>query len=167
MSEGGAIPGVFGRVHHRYRTPYIAIIVFSSIAMGIVVAFSAQLGVLAEMYNFGALLAYMIVGLSLIVLRNREKNLFRPFRTPWSIRINRRTAAGSTQYEVPVLALGCFVADLTIWLLVVILHPIGREVGTAWIVLGLLLFYLYSRVKRRKGTPGTTIEFPSDARTPS
>ena len=166
MSEGGAIPSVFGKVHHRYRTPYIAIIVFSSIAVGIVVAFSAQLDVLAEMYNFGALIAYMIVGLSLIVLRNREKNLVRPFSTPWSIRIKRRGSGGAAEYEIPVIALGCFAADLTIWVLVVILHPVGREVGTAWIVLGLLLFYLYSRVQRRKGTTNAAIEFPSVASTP-
>jgi APA family basic amino acid/polyamine antiporter len=170
MSEGGAIPRALGRVHHKYRTPYIAVIAFSSVAIGIVVAFSAQLEVLAEMYNFGALIAYMIVGLSLIALRNREKNLVRPFRTPWSIRIGWGKSNGEgirSQYEVPVLALGCFIADLIIWLLVVILHPIGREVGTAWIVLGLLLYYLYSRVQRRKGPSGSVIEFPGGLQNPS
>jgi APA family basic amino acid/polyamine antiporter len=163
MSEGGVIPRAFSRVHRRYKTPYVAIIVFSSFAVAIVVAFSAQLDVLAEMYNFGALIAYMIVGLSLISLRNKERSLVRPFRTPWSIRIKGRKPDSNgerRQYEIPVLAAGCFVADLIIWLLVVILHPIGREVGTLWIVLGLMLYYLYSRIQRSRDSQRTAMNFP-------
>jgi basic amino acid/polyamine antiporter, APA family len=162
MSEGGVIPKVFGRVHSRYRTPYISIIAFSSIAIGVVVAFSAQLGLLAEMYNFGALIAYMIVGLSLISLRNKEKALVRPFKTPLSITVRGRkpNADGKTQvYEVPVLAMGAFVADLVIWSLVVILHPLGREVGTIWILLGLLVYFIYSRIRTRREAPSVPVEF--------
>jgi len=162
MSEGGVIPKLFGRVHSKYRTPYVSIVIFSSIAIAIVVAFSAQLDVLAEMYNFGALIAYMIVGLSLISLRNKETSLVRPFRTPWSIRFNLGKADNEgkrRQYEIPVLAVCCFAADLTIWLLVVILHPIGREVGTLWIVLGLMLYYLYTRIQRKKGSEQAVKEF--------
>ena len=165
MSEGGVIPRVFGRVHHRYRTPYISIVVFSSVAIAIVVAFSAQLDVLAEMYNFGALLAYMIVGLSLISLRNKEKNLVRPFKTPWAIRIGigRPDSNGVRRlYEIPILALGCFIADMVIWLLVVILHPVGREVGTLWIVLGLMLYYLYTRIQGGGKTGAAALDLPGE-----
>jgi basic amino acid/polyamine antiporter, APA family len=163
MSEGGAIPKIFSRIHSKYRTPYIAIIIFSSFAVAIVVAFSAQLDVLAEMYNFGALIAYMIVGLSLISLRNKEQSLVRPFKTPWSVRIGglRPDSNGMRkQYEIPVIAVGCFAADLIIWLLVVILHPVGREVGTLWIVLGLMLYYIYSRIQRSKDSERTAMTFP-------
>jgi len=162
MSEGGVIPALFGRVHPKYRTPYVSIIIFASIAIAIVVGFSAQLSVLAEMYNFGALIAYMIVGLSLISLRNKEMSLVRPFKTPWSVRIPGRSLDGNgnrKQYEVPILAAGCFAADFVIWLLVVLLHPIGREVGTLWIVLGLMLYYLYTRVRRSKGPEKAVREF--------
>jgi APA family basic amino acid/polyamine antiporter len=149
MSEGGVIPKFFSRLHRRYRTPFISILVFSSVAIVIVVALSAQLEILAEMYNFGALIAYMVVGLSLISLRNKETNLVRPFRAPWSVRIKRRNHGGERgEYEIPVFAAGCFAADFIIWLLVVILHPIGREVGTIWMILGLLVYYLYSRIHR-------------------
>ncbi len=150
MGEEGALPRFFGRLHGRFRTPYISIIIFSAIAITVVVAFSGQLDILAEMYNFGALIAYMVVGLSLITLRNREKNLIRPFKTPWSIRVNRRskTTNAIEAYDIPVFALSCFVADFIIWILVVILHPLGREVGTIWMILGLLIYYLYSRIQK-------------------
>lgn len=149
MSEEGVLPKIFGQLHRRYKTPVVSILVFSSFAVIVVVAFSAQLDILAEMYNFGALIAYMLVSLSLISLRNSERNLVRPFKTPWSIRINRRNQSnGRGEYEIPILAVGCFCADLIIWVLVVMLHPIGREVGTVWMILGLLIYYLYTRIHR-------------------
>jgi len=156
MSEGGTIPKLFSRIHPRYRTPYLSVVIFSSVAAAIVVLFNAQLDVLAEMYNFGALIAYMIVGLSLISLRNSETHLVRPFKTPWSVHIKGRVpdADGVRKvYEIPVIALLCFTADLTIWVLVVILHPVGREVGALWLILGLMVYYLYSRVSKRMGEP--------------
>jgi APA family basic amino acid/polyamine antiporter len=152
MSEEGAMPKIFRRVHQRFRTPYVSIIIFSALAMSVVVAFSAQLDILAEMYNFGALIAYMIVGLSLISLRNKERNLVRPFKTPGVIKIKspRFLRKKGEIYEIPTFALCCFIADFIIWLLVVILHPIGREVGAIWMVCGLLIYYLYSRIQKPK-----------------
>ena len=162
MSEEGVIPKIFSRLHRKYKTPFVSILVFSVVSMGIVIAFSAQLSILAEMYNFGALIAYMIVGLSLITLRNKEKNLVRPFKAPWSVRVRRgNKEGGGGEYEIPVFAAGCFVADLIIWVLVVILHPIGREVGTVWIILGLLVYYLYSRIHRVESSPTTLSSLPT------
>lgn len=162
MSDEGVIPKVFGKIHRRYRTPYVSILVFSALSAAIVVGFTAQLGILAEMYNFGALIAYMIVGLSLISLRNKEKNLVRPFKTPLSLRIKgrKRDADGNQKvYEVPVIAVGCFSADMIIWSLVVVLHPVGREVGTLWIVLGLMLYYIYSKVHKKHEEPRVAVDF--------
>src|SRR5690348_1819394 len=85
MSEDGAIPKLFGRLHKKHNTPFISIIIFSAVSVAI--AFSGQLDLVAQLYNFGALLAYVIVGLSLISLRNSDKALFRPFKTPGSIKI--------------------------------------------------------------------------------
>jgi basic amino acid/polyamine antiporter, APA family len=156
MSDEGVIPRIFSRVHHRYRTPYISIIAFSLLTISIVVFFSARLDVLAEMYNFGALIAYMIVGLSLISLRNNEKNFIRPFKMPGQIRIawKDKKTFEPREYYLPVFAVGCFVADFIIWVLVVLLHPIGREVGTAWILVGLLGYYLYTRLQKKTGRAG-------------
>jgi APA family basic amino acid/polyamine antiporter len=156
MSEDGAIPRIFSKLHKKYSTPFVSIIVFSSIAAGI--AFSGQLDVAAELYNFGALIAYVIVGLSLISLRNKERNLARPFKTPWSIKIKReQNKDGKEQlYTIPIIALGCVVADLIIWLLVVFLHPLGRSVGSLWMGLGFLLFFIYTRVRKEKGNAQAT-----------
>jgi APA family basic amino acid/polyamine antiporter len=157
MSQEGTIPKFFSRLHRRYRTPFIAIIVFSSVSIGL--AFTGQLNLVAELYNFGALLAYVIVGLSLIELRNREKDLVRPFATPFSFKIRafwkKDPAARHERYTVPVIGLAAVVADLIIWILVVLLHQLGRDFGSLWMGVGLLMFFLYTRFRKNQiSSPG-------------
>jgi basic amino acid/polyamine antiporter, APA family len=159
MSQDGAIPRIFGRLHQKHNTPFISIILFSTVSVAI--AFSGQLDLVAQLYNFGALLAYVIVGLSLISLRNSDKALFRPFKTPGSITIKpfwRRDHTGTEdRYVIPVIGVLCVLADLTVWLLVVILHPLGRVFGGAWMGLGLLIFFAYTRVRKETPAPETSL----------
>jgi basic amino acid/polyamine antiporter, APA family len=160
MSRGNAIPAVFGRLHKRFNTPFASIIIFSGVSVGI--AFSGQLDVAAELYNFGALLAYVIVGLSLIQLRNIDRAFYRPFKAPGSITIPSLRKKGRTgaepgdRYTIPIFGALCVLADLTIWLLVVVLHPIGRVFGSVWMGLGLVIFYAYTRLRREGPVPETT-----------
>ncbi len=156
MSQDGAIPKIFGRLHKKRNTPFISIIIFSSVSVGI--AFSGQLDFAAQLYNFGALLAYVIVGLSLVSLRNSDRAMFRPFKVPGSISIKplwrrNRKAGDEGHYTIPIIGVLCIIADLTVWLLVVILHPLGRIFGAAWMGLGLLVFFAYTRI--RKETPAS------------
>ncbi len=155
MSQDGVIPSQFGKLHSKFNTPFVSIIVFSSVSVGI--AFSGQLDFVAELYNFGALLAYIIVGLSLISLRNTDKALYRPFKTPLSVTIRPfwRKAAADTgeRYTIPIVGVLCIIADSAVWLLVVILHPIGRIFGSVWMGLGLLLFFAYTRIRKKGPAP--------------
>jgi basic amino acid/polyamine antiporter, APA family len=158
MSQDRVIPKTFGKLHKKRNTPFISIIAFSSISVAL--ALSGELGFVAELYNFGALIAYVIVGLSLISLRNKEKAVFRPFKTPGSISIKpfwkRNNNDGSVSYErytIPIIGVLCVIADLTIWLLVVILHPLGRIFGSIWMGFGLLLFFAYTRIQKTKEGP--------------
>jgi len=154
MSIDGVIPKTIGKLHKKRSTPFISIILFSSVSVAL--ALSGELSFVAELYNFGALIAYVIVGLSLISLRNKEKAIFRPFKTPGSIAIRpfwRRTNEASVsheQYTIPIIGVLSVVADLTIWLLVVILHPLGRIFGSIWMGFGLLLLFAYTRIQKTK-----------------
>jgi basic amino acid/polyamine antiporter, APA family len=160
MSQDAVIPRTFGRLHKRRNTPFISIIAFSSISVAL--ALSGELGFVAELYNFGALIAYVIVGLSLISLRNKEKAVFRPFKTPGSISIkpfwrrrSNEATVSSESYTIPVIGVLCVVADLIIWLLVVVLHPLGRIFGSIWMGFGLLLFFAYTRIQKTKSDQAT------------
>jgi APA family basic amino acid/polyamine antiporter len=81
MSRDRLLPKVFSDVHPRFRTPWI-----SSITVGTfvgILAASLPINVLDEMVSIGTLLAFVIVCAGVWVLRRRDPNLPRPFRTPW------------------------------------------------------------------------------------
>src|SRR3989449_798231 len=81
MSRDGLLPPIFGRVHPRYRTPYL-----STILTGTIIALVAGLtpiGVLGQLVSIGTLLAFVLVSIGIVVLRRKQPDLPRPFRTPW------------------------------------------------------------------------------------
>jgi APA family basic amino acid/polyamine antiporter len=124
MSRDGLLPRVFSNVHPRFRTP-----AFSTWVAGFVVAVPSGLfdiGTLADLSNIGTLFAFVLVSIGVIVLRIREPERRRGFRVPFGP-------------VIPVLSVVfCFLlmAGLPIitWCRFVI-----------WLVIGLFIYFLYSR----------------------
>lgn len=83
MARSGSLPGLFSRVHLTRKTPYIAIL---AAAFGAVLfLFAGDIGFIANVTNFTIFVAFMIVNLSVILLRIRSPDEIRPFRVPGSI----------------------------------------------------------------------------------
>jgi APA family basic amino acid/polyamine antiporter len=80
MSRDGLLPAVFGKVHPRFRTPYVTTIVTGTVAA--LVAGFFPIGLLGELVSIGTLLAFVIVCAGIIVLRRTRPDIPRPFRTP-------------------------------------------------------------------------------------
>ena len=81
MSRDGLLPPFVSRVHPRFRTPWI-----TSIVTGIGVSiFSAIFTVrdAGSLASIGTLLAFVIVSVGVLMLRVREPDLPRKFKTPW------------------------------------------------------------------------------------
>jgi APA family basic amino acid/polyamine antiporter len=81
MARDGLLPPFVSRVHPRFRTPWL-----TSIVTGLGVAiFSAVFSVreAGSLCSIGTLLAFVIVSVGILVLRVREPNLPRKFKTPW------------------------------------------------------------------------------------
>ena len=80
MSQNGHFPKALRKVHEHYKTPYVAI-VGSSI---LILFFSLTGTVEFVVYsiNFGFLIGFSLVNLSLIKLRRSKPHLNRPFKTP-------------------------------------------------------------------------------------
>jgi len=81
MSRDGLLPPFINKIHPRFQTPYI-----TSIITGIGVAIVSALLTVREagsLVSIGTLLAFVIVSVGVVVLRVREPNLQRAFKTPW------------------------------------------------------------------------------------
>jgi basic amino acid/polyamine antiporter, APA family len=136
MARDGLLPPWAARLHPKYKTPHI-----TTIITGVFVAVFAALapiGVVLELTNIGTLFAFILVALGIIVLRRKDPDRPRPFRTPW----------------VPFLPL-LSVAFCVYLILSLPLLTKLRFVG--WLAVGALIYFLYSvrhsRV-RREGEVG-------------
>nr|HPL18091.1 amino acid permease [Spirochaetota bacterium] len=80
MARDGMLPGAFAKVHSKYRTPYVTTLVTGAAAIFFSGLF--PIGLLGEMVSIGTLLAFVIVCVSVMVLRYSKPKLHRPFKTP-------------------------------------------------------------------------------------
>jgi APA family basic amino acid/polyamine antiporter len=135
MSRDGLLPGLFGIVHPRFRTPYL-----STLLVGTVIAIAAGLlpiDLLGQLVSIGTLLAFVLVCIGIIRLRRTSPELPRPFKTPM---VPLVPALGAVICLAQMVGL-----PLQTWLRLVI-----------WLVAGLLIYAFYSRREvRQLQTAGT------------
>jgi APA family basic amino acid/polyamine antiporter len=134
------VPPIFSRVHHRFKTPYISVILFSVVAL--IIQSPGLFGVdvfknMGTLYAFGSLLAFMFAHASILSLRARRPELPRPFKLGCNIRVRG--------YEMPVSAILGLLVTAVIWLIILITQPYSRWVGLGWMLAGLIVYYLYPR----------------------
>ena len=122
MSRDGLLPAMLSKVHSRFHTPHVATII-----TGLVVSLFAAMfpvGILADISNSGTLFAFMMVAIAVMILRVKQPNRPRPFRTPlaWIV--------------CPLAVLGC---------LLLFLNLSGYTVTLffSWAAIGLVVYFLY------------------------
>ena len=142
MGHHRQLPERLRQIHPRFRTPYIAILVFSAVAVLTVVP--GETAFLATMYSFGAMLSFTIAHVSVVRLRQRHPDLPRGWKPRFNVRI-----AGA---EIPLTALFGGLGTFLAWVVVMALDPVTLVVGGGWMVLGLLLYLLF---RRSQGLPLT------------
>ncbi len=128
MSKDGLLPPFVYRVHPRFQTPWI-----TTIITGLVVAFFAAVFTVREagsLCSIGTLLAFVIVSVGILVLRVREPNLPRRFKTPW------------VWFVGPMGALSAF------YLMASLPWPTWRRL-IVWFVVGMVVYFSYG-VRRSK-----------------
>ena len=137
MARDGLLPPWAAKVHPKYQTPHI-----TTIITGIFVAISAAfapIGWVLELTNIGTLFAFMLVAVGIIILRRREPDRPRPFRTPW-VPVLPLVSIGFCAYLIYNLP------HLT-WLRFVL-----------WMGIGVVIYFMYSvrhsRVRERASASG-------------
>ena len=122
IARDGLLPQAFGKVHPRFRTPYVSTLVVGVLAAAL--AGLVPLNVLGELVSMGTLLAFATVCIGVLILRRTRPQLPRPFRVPvaWLI--------------CPLGALAC----LGLFLQAFVVH---WHLFVGWTVLGLLIYLGY------------------------
>ncbi|MGA7412555.1 MAG: amino acid permease [Bryobacteraceae bacterium] len=124
MSKDGLLPKLFSEVHPRFRTPWksnLLLMVF--VSLGAAFTPIARLG---NLTSIGTLFAFIVVCISVVIMRRRLPDLPRPFRTPL----------------VPLVPILGVVVNLA---LMAGLGAITWAAFLIWMALGLIVYFTYSR----------------------
>jgi APA family basic amino acid/polyamine antiporter len=155
LATNRQFPSAVGRLHRRRGTPYVTIAIAALIAFAL--ALPHDLDFLAGLFAFGAMIAFSLAHLSIIVLRFREPDRPTAFRVPFSIPFRGA--------RVPLPAVFGAAFSISVWLSIVIYHEGARVIGTVWMVAGISLYVVYRRSQGKSLTRRFTI--PAEALTES
>jgi basic amino acid/polyamine antiporter, APA family len=129
------VPDRLSRLHPRFSTPWIGILLFGGVACLTIIPGKAEF--LGNMYAFGAMLSFTVAHLSVIRLRVKEPDRPRPYRGPGTIRVAGR--------ELPVFALFGILGTGLAFVVVTVLHVTVAIAGVGWLALGMLVYVTYRR----------------------
>lgn len=134
MGRDGELPAAFARLLPRRRSPWLgALLAFIAAAILLPVG---DLTVLAGLSSFAALIAFLTVNVTLIVLRYREPDRPRPFRVPFSIG------------RLPLLPVAAIVSILILIAYFDLEVVIGGAIGLALSAVAYLLRRWWQRANR-------------------
>ncbi|HET7590430.1 MAG TPA: APC family permease [Solirubrobacterales bacterium] len=150
MGQHRQLPEALRQVHPKYRTPYIAILIFGAIA--IVTLLPGKTDFLATMYSFGAMLSFTIAHVAVIQLRRVQPDRERTWKPLGNVR-----AFG---FELPITAVLGGLGTFAAWIVVMALNPRTLFVGTGWMVLGIAVYVLYRRNQRLPLTETVKVVLP-------
>ncbi len=132
MGKDGLLPKAFSEVHPKYKTPYKANLAILVI-VGLFAAFVPG-DIVGDMTSIGTLFAFILVCISVIVLRKTEPDMKREFKTPFVP-------------LVPILGIIVCLAMIyglgwTNWL---------RLIG--WLAIGFVVYFGYSKKRSKLNNP--------------
>jgi basic amino acid/polyamine antiporter, APA family len=138
LGQHRQLPPALGHVHPKRMTPYVSIIVFGVAACVLMIPGKTEL--LASLYIFGSMISFTAAHLAVVVLRFKEPQLERPWRSPLNIRLG----GGSLPVTAVVGALGTF----AVWLVIVAYEgSVGRFIAFGWLAVGIAMYVVYRRAK--------------------
>jgi APA family basic amino acid/polyamine antiporter len=137
LATNGQIPAGLGKLHRDHATPYMAIMIASVLAFALVL--SNDIEFLVGIFAFGAMLAFTLAHVSIVVLRFREPSLPRAFRIPFNVRV------GGAPVPLPAVA-GALIAGAA-WISVIILHSGARVLGGLWMIAGIAFYVTYRKIQ--------------------
>jgi APA family basic amino acid/polyamine antiporter len=136
MASYRQLPEVFRRLHPRFKTPWLSLVVFAGL-ISILTLLPGQTTFLGTMYSFGAMLSFTIAHAALIGLRYRHRQEELVFRARPNLTIRG--------VDWPLFAIVGGAATGLAWLVVVVQEPGTRWAGLGWLAIGFLGYMVYRR----------------------
>jgi basic amino acid/polyamine antiporter, APA family len=144
MARQNLLPSSLERVSGE-GVPFVSVILVSVVMSAIVIVSGGNLGTLAQIFNFGTLLTFFFINMSLIKLRWDDPGANRGFK-------------------VPLYPLTPILGVVSCALLIAYLSRYALVFGVIWIAVGLLIFELNIRRLREKEILDTKLELHSEKR---
>jgi basic amino acid/polyamine antiporter, APA family len=141
MSNDGLIPKAFGDLHPKFKTPYKA----NWILFVFVGAFAAFIpgSMAGDLTSFGTLFAFVLVSIGVWILRIKSPEMKRPFKTPL----------------VPIVPILGAVVCLG---MIVAIDLNTLKFALIWMIIGLVVYFTYSRKRSKLNAPGEILPKASD-----
>jgi basic amino acid/polyamine antiporter, APA family len=138
MGQYRQLPERLRALHPKFRTPYVAIIVFGLIACLTILPGQAEF--LGTIYAFGAMLSFTVAHMAVIALRVKQPDRERPFVSPGTLRVRG--------HRLPLLAVIGGLGTGVSWIVVTVLNVETLIAGVVWLAIGVATYVAY---RRRQG----------------
>ena len=127
MGRDRQLPGVLARVHPRYHTPYMGMLVTAALSLAVALCMKNRLDDLASIVNFGALSGFLFLHVSVLGYFG----------------VKRRSASLLRHWVVPICGIIVVLAVFSG------MSVLAVKVGTAWLATG-LVYGLVLKAKHRE-----------------
>ena len=124
MSRDGLVPGIFSSLHPKTKTPHWSVWIWGATVA--VCAGVIDVGEAADLVTIGALMAFAVTSICVILLRKSQPNRPRRFKVPW----------------VPWVPLASLAATMVLMSSLPVITWVRFFV---WIAIGLAIYFSYSR----------------------
>jgi APA family basic amino acid/polyamine antiporter len=141
MSKDGLLPKIFSDLHPKFSTPYKSNMILF-VFVGLFAAFLPE-SVAGDLTSIGTLFAFVVVCVGVMVLRKKDPDLVRPFKTPF----------------VPLVPiLGIIICGA----MIVSLDRSTQYAALAWMIIGLIIYFSYSHKNSKLGKGGDILPSATD-----
>jgi len=139
MSGYRQLPLAFRKIHPRFKTPWLALVVFAG-AIPVALTLTGKTSFLGAIYSFGATFSFTVAHAAIIrmrVMRSRGEGTEISYRSRFNFFWHG--------VDWPLFAIIGGLGTGLSWLVIVVQSPAIRYAGIAWLVAGFLFYAVYRR----------------------